>query len=76
MLSGETTGGKETTNCSGCGASLKLGVYGSFAGYYLGYWCGEDGPIGRETDYFENFENASTALTEHKETGILQKARR
>lgn len=75
MLAGETTGGKEAIECSGCKASLNLGVYGSAAGYYLGYWCGYDGPIGRETGYFDSHMDAAEALSHFKETGELRKKR-
>ena len=50
-LPGEITGGTLSTKCSECGRDLPLKVCSSGAGHYLGYYCPECGPYGRESSY-------------------------
>jgi hypothetical protein len=50
-LPGEVNGGKSVVTCD-CGTLLPLRVYHSAAGYYIGYWCPNCGPYGRESEYF------------------------
>jgi hypothetical protein len=64
-LPGEVTGGKLQTKCSECGTVLTLSVCHSGAGYYLGYWCPECGPYGRESGYM-------TEEQAEKELAVLQ----
>lgn len=51
-LEGELNGLKLEVICE-CGVKMPLEVLHSFAGYYLGYACGQCGPYGRETDYYK-----------------------
>lgn len=74
MLTGETTGGKETSLCRDCMVDRELGVKYSAAGYWLGYWC-DCGPGGRETDYFRTEQEAEDALESFYADGKLPKAR-
>ena len=53
MLTGECTGGKQSTLCD-CGEVLPLQMMQSNAGYYLGYFCTKCGPYGRETAYYKD----------------------
>jgi len=61
MLPGEIVGNTVTT-CTECGTELTLGVYRSAAGYYLGFFCPQDGPYSRESGYFPSEESAARAL--------------
>jgi hypothetical protein len=45
-----------------CGAKLKLDVWMSAGGYYLGYWCENCGPWSRESDYYPTRVAAEKAL--------------
>ena len=75
MLPGETTGGKETSECGECEVEMKLEVQKSAAGYWIGYWCSHCGPAGRETEYFGTAQEAEDALESFYADGILPKAR-
>ena len=65
VLPSELLGTKGTV-CPDCGEVLILKVCQSFAGYYLGYWCDECGPLSRETDYFASSSEAIKALENPK----------
>ena len=67
-MPGEVTGGASEVICSECGRKLKLSVLHSGAGYYLGYFCPNDGPYGRESHYFLTEAEAIGAL----ESGMLE----
>lgn len=43
-----------TVECSMCGATLKLRVCRSAAGWYLGYICPKDGPYDRVSTYVKS----------------------
>jgi hypothetical protein len=60
-LQGETNGLHGTT-CPACKARLALRVCSSNAGWYLGYWCGECGPVSRETGHYASVYIAETQL--------------
>lgn len=62
-LPGETVG-PYGTRCEDCGNWLIIGVQHSNAGYYVGYWCDNDGPYSRESGYYRTFEEAEKALKE------------
>jgi len=61
-MPGEITGGELQVKCSECGTILSLSVCHSGAGYYLGYWCPECGPYGRESGYMPTEEQAEQEL--------------
>lgn len=61
MTLGECNG-MDGVNCIDCGASLKLKICKSNTGWYLGYWCEHDGPISRETNYFNSQIEAEQAI--------------
>ena len=63
MLPGECLG-IEGAKCPDCKADLKLDIWQSAAGFYIGYWCMDDGPISRETRYFSSEGAAQLALEE------------
>ena len=75
MLPGETAGG-EGSKCFECNTALELQVCQSAAGYWLGYWCDEHGPCGRETGYFPKEETATKALERFQDDGVLMRQRR
>ena len=62
MLPGECLG-VNGYECE-CGEVHHLQVCRSNAGYYLGYYCPEEGPISRETGYFTSRKLAEVALME------------
>jgi hypothetical protein len=41
-----------------CGKQLELQVLRSAAGYYVGYFCDDDGPYDRMSEYFETRQEA------------------
>ena len=81
MLPGETVG-TNGIECADCETRLALQVCHSAAGYYLGYECPKSGPYSRESDYFQNREDAENALanpelsdslrTEEYKPGLLE----
>lgn len=50
------------TKCDDCNEPLDYGVQHSNAGYYLGTWCPNCGPYGRESGYFLTRKLAEKAL--------------
>ena len=58
MLPGEIVGNTVTT-CTECGTELTLGVYRSAAGYYLGFFCPQDGPYSSEESAARALESGS-----------------
>lgn len=51
------------TFCSECDALLNLRVCESAAGFYIGFWCDEDGPWSRESyHYYQDYDVAQAAL--------------
>lgn len=50
------------TKCMDCGVELKIQVLRSAAGYYIGFFCPNDGPYSRESGYYPTPEAAQTAL--------------
>jgi hypothetical protein len=61
MLPGETVQSGAPLICPDCKAKVKLGVYHSAAGYYVGYYCA-CGPYSRESGYYKTYESAHKAL--------------
>ena len=61
MIPGECVG-LEGTECIDCGDMLLPRVCSSAAGYYVGYWCDNCGPVSRETGYVNTYEDAALAL--------------
>lgn len=61
-LAGEITGHKPEITCDLCKRTLKLEVLHSGGGYYIGYWCPECGPYGRESSYYSTRQDAEAAL--------------
>lgn len=68
MIPGEVLG-LYGAYCPDCGQHLNLEVLQSQAGYYLGYWCHQCGPVSRETDYCPEKE----ILLDIKETAQLKR---
>lgn len=64
MIPGETVATGALTTCLDCGEELKPKVCRSGAGYYVGYWCQQDGPHSRESGYYASSEAATLALKE------------
>jgi len=61
MLPRETVStGVKLTVCEDCGQVPEIGVYHSFAGYYIGYACCS--PFSRESGYYRKREDAEKAL--------------
>jgi len=58
--------GVDGAECPECHRNLSLEVLESPAGFYLGYYCPEHGPISRETSYFMTAAKASIALQNPK----------
>jgi len=55
---------KETkTTCHECGTELTIEVLKSAAGYYIGFFCPQDGPYSRESGYYRSYEEAEKALS-------------
>ena len=61
VLPGETVATGASPICD-CGEKLEPQVCKSPAGYYVGYWCDEDGPFSRESGYYRTREEAERAL--------------
>lgn len=62
MMPGECLG-MNGTKCLDCGASLKLKIHRSPAGWYLGYICNICcEPYSRETGYFSTYAEAEEAM--------------
>lgn len=59
----------DTVECSECGELLHIEVLQSTAGYYIGFFCPNDGPYSRESAYFGTREKAEEALA----TGNFQR---
>lgn len=51
--------------CVECGRRLKVGVYKSHAGWYVGYVCEECGPFSRISTYFQNKDEAERCKKEN-----------
>lgn len=60
-LSNETVN-VDTVKCSECGKLLHIEVLRSAAGYYIGFFCPNDGPYSRESEYFGTRKEAQEAL--------------
>lgn len=61
VLPGETISTGANPNC--CGKKLELQVLMSAAGYYIGTFCNNCGPMTRESIlYWRDFETAADAL--------------
>ena len=60
MIIGECVN-DDTVRCS-CGKILKIGVYKSNAGYYIGFWCDNCGPYSRESNYYKTRAEAQQCL--------------
>lgn len=61
-MDGETVATGAQTKCFECDKELKIQVCQSAAGFYIGYWCNEDGPHSRESGYYGTRKEAETAL--------------
>jgi len=57
MLPGETIASGASPTCPECGVSVRMGIYHSPAGYYIGTYC-NCGPYSRETGYYPTREKA------------------
>jgi hypothetical protein len=62
VIPGETVATGAPTTCSECNKELKIQVCMSAAGYYIGYFCDQDGPWSRESGYYTKREEAEAAL--------------
>lgn len=60
-LPGEVLG-VETTVCEDCSEILHIQVLSSAAGYYVGFFCPQCGPYGRESGYYKTRGDAQAAL--------------
>lgn len=60
-LPGETLATGAAATCSDCHVEVRLGVYKSAAGYYIGTWC-DCGPYTRESGYYRFEVDAKAAL--------------
>lgn len=60
MITGECVN-DDTVKCD-CGKILKIGVYKSNAGYYIGFWCDNCGPYSRESNYYKTRAEAQQCL--------------
>lgn len=67
--------GTAKTECADCGHALTTEVQRSNAGYYLGTFCPNDGPYGRESDYFQTREAAEAELKIWREDNVKPHAR-
>lgn len=63
MIEGETLLSGASETCCECGETVRLGVYLSAAGYYVGTRC-RCGPYTRESGYYATEREASEALAE------------
>jgi len=61
MIPGECIGVTKTS-CMECGEDMKIGVYSSAAGFYVGFFCPNDGPYSRESGYFASHGEAQAAI--------------
>ena len=61
MIEGETLASGASEVCMECGECVKLGVYLSGAGFYIGTRC-LCGPYSRESGYYRAEEDAYRAL--------------
>jgi|WetSurSiteA1Bulk_404760.scaffolds.fasta_scaffold430285_2 hypothetical protein len=50
------------TKCSACGTEIRLGVYQSAAGFYIGTFCPNCGPYSRDSGYYATEAEAEAAL--------------
>lgn len=62
--------GLDGATCN-CGRKLVLDVLRSAAGCYLGYFCGQCGPVSRETGYWTTRLEAGTALDTYIAEGTV-----
>ena len=62
VMPGETYGKVPCIVCADCGRFLALSVLKSYAGYYIGFACEEDGPVSRESGYYSTDVEAQEAL--------------
>lgn len=60
-LPGECVNDTET-ECFDCEEPMKIGVYQSGAGFYIGFFCKNCGPYSRESLYYGSRANAEKAL--------------
>ena len=63
MIKGETILSGASDICPDCKKELVLEVHSSAAGYYLGTWC-NCGPYSRESDYYQDLEQAKSDLAQ------------
>lgn len=63
MFQKETYGLKSQIRCQDCCLPVNLDVHRSNAGFYLGFWCPQCGPISRETNYVGTRRKAEEELT-------------
>jgi len=68
VMQGETIFTGAPKKCNRCGLTVKLNVYLSPAGWYIGTKC-LCGPYTRETSYLTTEEEAQDCLTEIMNTG-------
>ena len=61
MIPGETIRSGASHVCKTCDVRLKLGVYRSAYGFFVGTHC-NCGPYSRESHYYTSFELAKKAL--------------
>ena len=61
-MDGETVATGAPTKCLDCDKELEVQVCQSAAGFYIGYWCNEDGPHSRESGYYKSAKGAQEAL--------------
>ncbi len=68
--------GVNGATCFLCGDEMELEVLSTPAGFYLGYYCENDGPMGRETNYMPTWEAAEAELEIIKDGGKSNQVRR
>jgi hypothetical protein len=61
MIPGECVN-DTVTICNECKSKLKIGVFRSPAGYYIGFHCPCCGPYSRESGYYKQEAEANDAL--------------
>ena len=53
--------------CPSCGNEVPITVCKSHAGYYLGRWCGNCGPLARLSEYYPTEQAALADLHVYKD---------
>lgn len=62
MLSKETIRSGPPSECGECDTPIEFRVCSSFAGYYIGTYCDDCGPLSRESEYYTRRRDAERDL--------------